>query len=677
VAPLTTRTAGRFGEVEVTGGWQGIHVRHDKPALAAGLVATAFALSASSRRRRVRCAQASCALRAAKKAGLSPGKTPKAKIRNFAIIAHIDHGKSTLADRLLEQTGTVKKEDMQAQIMDTMDIERERGITIKLNSARMNVKGADGEDYVLNLIDTPGHVDFTYEVSRSLAACEGAILVVDATQGVEAQTLANVTLAMENELYILPVLNKVDLPTADIDRISQEIEEVLGIDCTEALPCSAKTGVGVGAIIQAVIDRIPAPSDESSGTDASLRALIYDSYYDNYLGVVAYFRVFEGTIKKGQKIRFMASSKEFLVAEVGTMIGNLKLPCQELSAGEVGYVAAAIKTVADARVGDTIIKAGEQDKLEALPGYTDAVPMVFCGLFPDSDGSYDDLKIAFERLALSDAALSFEPEKSEALGLGFRCGFLGILHMEVITERLEREFGIDLVVTAPSVEYQIDMKDGGTELIRFANELPSPAFINEIREPYVALDMMVPEEHIGAVMNLTTSRRGIYKTTNFMSQGRVLLNYEMPMGEMIRDFFSELKATSRGYASLEYRILNNRPNDLVKLEIDINKTTAPPLSQIVHRSRALELAKKCVNILQEEIPPQQIVVIIQARIGAQILNSGRIKAVRKDVLAKCYGGDVSRKKKLLQKQAKGKKKMQAIGKVNVPSEAILQVIKKT
>lgn len=574
----------------------------------------------------------------------------------------------------MEVTGTVSKEDMQNQLLDSMDIERERGITIKLNTARMNIQNDKGEDYVLNLIDTPGHVDFTYEVSRSLAACEGALLVVDATQGVEAQTLANVTLAMEADLEIIPVLNKIDLPTADPDRVSEEIEDILGIDCTEALHCSAKTGLGVEGILSAVIDRIPAPQTEESGP---LRCLIFDSFYDNYRGVIAMFRVVQGVVKKGMNIRFMASGKEFLVDEIGVMIGGLRKPVDSLATGEVGYLCAAIKQVADARVGDTIIEAGTQNDLEALPGYTNAVPMVFCGLFPSDSGAYDGLKTAFERLSLNDAALTYEPENSAALGLGFRCGFLGILHMEVIKERLEREYGMDLIVTAPSVSYQVELKDGTSMEVEFANQLPEVQYIKEIREPYVMLEMIVPEEHIGTCMDLATARRAIYRSTNFMSRSRVLLQYEMPMAEMIRDFFSELKARSRGYASMDYRNLDHRPNDLVKLEIDVNKTTAHPLAQIVHRSRALELAKKMVLILQEEIPAQQIVVIIQARIGTMILAASRIKAIRKDVLAKCYGGDVTRKKKLLAKQAVGKKKMQAIGRVNVPSEAILSVIKRT
>eukprot|EP00930_Biecheleria_cincta_P004342 TRINITY_DN105251_c0_g1_i1.p1 TRINITY_DN105251_c0_g1~~TRINITY_DN105251_c0_g1_i1.p1 ORF type:complete len:751 (+),score=133.92 TRINITY_DN105251_c0_g1_i1:102-2255(+) len=603
---------------------------------------------------------------------LLPGSSPAPKIRNFSIIAHIDHGKSTLADRLLEITETVSKADMQAQLLDTMDIERERGITIKLNTARMQVT-EKGEDYVLNLIDTPGHVDFTYEVSRSLQACEGALLVVDATQGVQAQTIANVTLAMEADLTIIPVLNKVDLDTADVDRVSKEIEDIIGIDCSDALQCSAKTGMGVPAIISAIIERVPAPAESGD----KLRALIFDSFYDNYRGVIAMFRVVDGRISKGQKIRFYNSGKEFLVEEVGIMIGGLRKPVQSLANGEVGYVCAAIKTVEDARVGDTIIAAGTEQEVKPLPGYAEATPMVFCGLFPADSGQYDAMKTAFDRLSLNDAALSYSPENSAALGLGFRCGFLGILHMEVIKDRLEREYDIDLILTAPSVEYQILRKNGREEVIQFANSLPGPNEIEEIREPYVMLEMLLPEEHMGSCMELASQRRAIFKTTQFLGDRRVLLQYEMPMAEMIRDFFSELKSRSRGYASMDYRPLDFRKNDLVKLEVDVNSVPASPLAQVVHRSRAREFALKITEVLSNEIPPQQIKVIIQARIGSQIIASETIKAVRKDVLAKCYGGDISRKKKLLQKQAKGKKRMQAIGKVNVPSEAILAVIRST
>eukprot|EP00931_Biecheleriopsis_adriatica_P117977 TRINITY_DN93448_c0_g1_i1.p1 TRINITY_DN93448_c0_g1~~TRINITY_DN93448_c0_g1_i1.p1 ORF type:complete len:706 (+),score=174.05 TRINITY_DN93448_c0_g1_i1:57-2174(+) len=605
---------------------------------------------------------------------LEPGKTPAKKIRNFSIIAHIDHGKSTLADRLLEITGTIDKKDMKAQMMDTMDIERERGITIKLNTARMNVD-ENGEDFVLNLIDTPGHVDFTYEVSRSLAACEGALLVVDATQGVQAQTLANVTLAIEADLEVIPVLNKVDLDAADPDRVAQEIEDTVGIDCSNALQCSAKTGMGVREIISRIIEEVPPPpvNDEQP----NLRCLVYDSFYDNYRGVIAMFRVVDGEVVKGQRIRFFASGKEFVVEEIGITIGGKRVPVQKLAIGEVGYVCANIKTVEDARVGDTIITAGTQDEVEPLPGYTEATPVVFCGLFPADSGQYDNMCKAFERLSLNDASLYYAPENSAALGLGFRCGFLGVLHMEVIKDRLEREYDLDLIVTAPSVEYQIVMRDGSETTVQFANLLPEPSRVAEIREPYVLIEMIVPEKHMGPCMELATQRRGMYRTTQFLTQGRALLEYEMPMAEMIRDFFTELKSRSRGYASMDYRLLDFRKNDLVKLEVDINKVTANPLAQIVHRSRAMEFGRKIVKILEKEIPAQQIKVIIQARIGTHIIASSKINAIRKDVLAKCYGGDITRKLKLLQKQAKGKKRMQEIGKVNVPSDAILAVIKGT
>lgn len=621
------------------------------------------------RRRGERCQHSSIVL-----AALEPGASPPSRIRNFSIIAHIDHGKSTLADRLLEVTGTVTGKEMQAQVLDNMDIERERGITIKLNTARMNCKDENGEDYILNLIDTPGHVDFTYEVSRSLAACEGALLVVDASQGVEAQTIANVTLAMENDLEIIPVLNKVDLPAADPDRVAEEIEQVIGIDCTAALRCSAKSGLGVPEIVQAIIDQVPPPQ---ATAEAPLRCLVYDSQYDMYQGAIVMFRVVDGVISKGQKIRFMATAKEFDIVEIGYMVGGKRVPVKKLCAGEVGYFCAAIKQVADASVGDTVCQAGMQSKVEQLPGYTPAVPMVFCGLFPADSGGFESLKQAFERLALSDASLAYEVENSQALGLGFRCGFLGILHMEVIKERIEREHGVMLTVTAPSVRYQIYCKDGRELEIQFANQLPPPAEVREIREPYVLLEMIVPEEHIGTCMELATQRRCLYKSTDFLTLGRVLLKYEMPMAEMIRDFFSELKSRSRGYASMDYQMLDFRPDDLVKLEIDVNKTTAPPLAQIVHRSRAVDLGRRMAKILKEEIPAQQIKVIIQARVGSMIVAAESVKAVRKDVLQKCYGGDVTRKMKLLRKQAEGKKRMQAIGRVNIPSDAIISVIRQT
>lgn len=535
--------------------------------------------------------------------------------------------------------------------------------------------GKDGLQYVLNLIDTPGHVDFSYEVSRSLAACEGALLVVDASQGVEAQTLANVTLAMENDLEILPVLNKIDLPHADPDRVASEIEDTIGIECTEAIHCSAKAGIGIRDILNEIIAKIPSPSSES--LKKPLRCLIYDSFYDNYVGVIAMFRVVEGELKKGSFIRFMASGKEYEVDEIGITVGGKRIPVDGLRSGEVGYLFAQIKSVADARVGDTICEAGMQTEIEALPGYTDVVPMVFCGLFPSMQSEFEALRTAFERLSLNDAALKFDPENSSALGLGFRCGFLGMLHMEVVKERLEREYGMDLIVTSPSVVYEVDLKGGETINIEFANMLPDPQLVKAIKEPYVLLDMIVPETSVGVAMDIALQRRSVWRNTNFLTEGRVLMQFEMPMAEMIRDFFTEMKMRTSGYASMDYRALDYREGDLVKLEIDINKTTAHPLSTICHRSRALALAKKMVEILVEQIPPQLILIVIQARIGSHVINSGRIKAVRKNVLAKCYGGDVSRKMKLLAKQAKGKAKMQAIGKVNVPSDAILAVIKGT
>lgn len=608
-------------------------------------------------------------------AALEPGATPVSRIRNFSIIAHIDHGKSTLADRLLEATGTIKKEDMKAQLLDSLDIERERGITIKLNTARMLAHHDEsGEEYVLNLIDTPGHVDFTYEVSRSLAACEGALLVVDASQGVEAQTIANVNLAIENDLEIIPVLNKVDLPAADVERVAQEIEEVIGIDCSDALHCSAKTGLGVPAILQAIIDRVPAPQKRED--DLPLRMLIYDSFYDQYRGAIALFRVVDGTVKKGMTVRFMASGKEYPIDEIGYTLGSQRVPAQSMSEGEVGYLVCSIKNIADAKVGDTIMNAADKDKkVQPLPGYAEAMPMVFCGLFPGDAGNYTPLKNAMERMGLEDAAISYEYENSQALGLGFRCGFLGVLHMEVIKDRLEREYGLDLMVTSPSVKYQISLKDGTEMTIQYANELPAVQKIKEIREPYALVELICPEEFVGACMELAIERRSIYKATHFLGQNRVLLEYETPMAELIRDFFDQLKSRSRGYASLDYRLMDFRSGDLVKLDVDINKVTAHPLSMIVHRSRALRQGRKMAQVLKQEIPPQMIIVFIQARIGTQIVAAEKIAAVRKDVLAKCYGGDVTRKMKLLKKQAEGKKKMQAIGKVNVPSSAIMAVIK--
>jgi GTP-binding protein LepA len=611
----------------------------------------------------------------AKKGGFEPGNTPPERIRNFSIIAHIDHGKSTLADRFLEMTNTISAKDMQSQIMDTMDIERERGITIKLNTARLNVKDENGDDYGLNLIDTPGHVDFTYEVSRSLAACEGALLVVDASQGVEAQTLANVTLAMENDLTIVPVLNKIDLPAADPDRVAEEIEDTIGIECTEAVYCSAKTGLGVDKIIQELIAKVPPPKTES--LDKPLRCLIYDSFYDNYVGVIVMFKIIEGQVKKGDKIRFMNSGKEYFADEIGITVGGKRTAVNNLRTGEVGYMFAQIKQVSDARVGDTICHAGMQDSIEALPGYAEAVPTVFCGLFPEVSAQFEALRTAFERLALNDAALSFEPENSTALGLGFRVGFLGLLHMEVIIERLRREYDLDLVVTAPSVSYEVDLSDGNTILIEYANALPERNNIKEIREPYVLMEMIMPEEFLGRVQELCANRRAVYRDTQFLTQGRALMTYEMPMAELIRDFFGQLKSVSRGYASMDYRHLEYRPDDLVKLEVDINKVTAHTLATIVHRTRAVELARKMVEILKDEIPQQLIMVQIQARLGSQIVASAKINAVRKNVLAKCYGGDITRKMKLIRKQAEGKKKMQALGKVSVPSGAIMAVIKGT
>ena len=595
---------------------------------------------------------------------------PVSRIRNFSIIAHIDHGKSTLADRLLQITGTVAQREMKEQFLDNMDLERERGITIKLQAARMDYTAKDGQKYVLNLIDTPGHVDFSYEVSRSLAACEGALLVVDASQGVEAQTLANVYLALENNLEIIPVLNKIDLPSAEPERVAAEIEEVVGLDCSEAIRASAKAGIGINDILESIVQLVPPPQDT---LEEPFRALIFDSYYDAYRGVVVYFRVMDGRVKKGDKIRFMASGKEFVIDELG-ILSPQQVQVNELHAGEVGYLAAAIKTVADARVGDTITLTAKPAQ-EPLPGYTEAKPMVFCGLFPTDADQYADLKDALEKLKLNDAALSYEPETSSAMGFGFRCGFLGLLHMEIVQERLEREYNLDLITTAPSVVYQVTTTDGEIVEVDNPSLLPSPQKREKIEEPYIQVEMITPETYVGALMELCQSRRGVFKDMRYFTKTRTALIYELPLAEVVTDFFDQLKSRSRGYASMEYQLIGYRENELVKLDIMVNGDPVDALAMIVHRDKAYYVGRALTEKLKELIPRHQFKVPIQAAIGSKIIASEHIPALRKDVLAKCYGGDISRKKKLLDKQAKGKRRMKAIGTVDVPQEAFMAVLK--
>tara|TARA_Y100001968_G_scaffold311105_1_gene332797 strand:+ start:8021 stop:9826 length:1806 start_codon:yes stop_codon:yes gene_type:complete len=591
-------------------------------------------------------------------------------LRNFCIIAHIDHGKSTLADRLLQDTGTVSSRDMQAQFLDNMDIERERGITIKLQAARMNFIANDGNQYVLNLIDTPGHVDFSYEVSRSLQACEGALLVVDASQGVEAQTLANVYLALENDLEIIPVLNKVDLPGADPEKIKQEIENIIGLDTSTAIECSAKTGLGVSDILQAVVDRIPAPAES---LNQPTKALIFDSYYDPYRGVIVYFRLISGRITQKDKILLMASKKSYELDEIGVMAPD-QSKVDELHAGEVGYLAASIKAVADARVGDTITLLNCPAD-EPLPGYTEAKPMVFCGLFPTDADQYPDLREALDKLQLSDAALQYEPEISSAMGFGFRCGFLGLLHMEIVQERLEREYDLDLIVTAPSVVYQVNMLNGEVIMVDNPAILPDPQKRDFIEEPYVRIEIYAPNEFNGTLMSLCQDRRGDFIDMKYITTERVTLIYEIPLAEVVTDFFDQMKSRTKGYASMEYHLIGYRKNDLVRLDVLINGDKADPLTTIVHKEKSYFVGKALVEKLKELIPRQQFKIPIQASIGSRIIASESISALRKDVLAKCYGGDISRKKKLLKKQAKGKKRMKSMGKVDVPQEAFMAVLK--
>ncbi|CAE6091975.1 unnamed protein product [Arabidopsis arenosa] len=596
-------------------------------------------------------------------------KVPISNIRNFSIIAHIDHGKSTLADKLLQVTGTVQNRDMKEQFLDNMDLERERGITIKLQAARMRYVYED-TPYCLNLIDTPGHVDFSYEVSRSLAACEGALLVVDASQGVEAQTLANVYLALENNLEIIPVLNKIDLPGAEPEKVLREIEEVIGLDCSKAIFCSAKEGIGITEILDAIVQRIPAPLDTAKNP---LRALIFDSYYDPYRGVIVYFRVIDGKVKKGDRIFFMASGKDYFADEVGVLSPN-QIQVDELYAGEVGYIAASVRSVADARVGDTITHYSRKAE-SSLPGYEEATPMVFCGLFPVDADQFPDLRDALEKLQLNDAALKFEPETSSAMGFGFRCGFLGLLHMEIVQERLEREYNLNLITTAPSVVYRVNSVNGDTTLCSNPSRLPDPGQRKSVEEPYVKIELLTPKDYIGALMELAQERRGEFKEMKYIAENRASILYELPLAEMVGDFFDQLKSRTKGYASMEYSVIGYRESDLIKLDILINAEMVEPLSTIVHRDKAYSVGRALTQKLKELIPRQMFKVPIQACIGSKVIASEALSAIRKDVLAKCYGGDISRKKKLLKKQAAGKKRMKAIGRVDVPQEAFMAVLK--
>ena len=591
-------------------------------------------------------------------------------IRNFCIIAHIDHGKSTLADRMMELTDTVAVRDMEEQMLDTMEIERERGITIKATAVRMFYTHTDGKKYMLNLIDTPGHVDFTYEVSRSLAACEGAVLVVDATQGIEAQTLANVYLALDNDLEIVPVINKIDLPSAQPEFVIKEIEDVIGLPAEEAPRISAKNGINIDQVLQQVVDNIPAPGGDP---EAPLQALIFDSIYDNYKGALSYVRVKNGTIKPGMRIRYMATGRGFDVTEVGVFTPGL-LPADSLTAGEVGYISASIKSVAETKVGDTITDANNPAK-EALPGYKQANPMVFCGIYPADGADYENLRDALDKLKLNDASLSYEPETSMALGFGFRCGFLGLLHMEIIQERLEREFDLDLVTTSPSVIYKVKLTDGGEMLLDNPSNMPNVAEIEYMEEPVVEAHIMTPSEYVGTIMELCQDKRGVFKDMTYIEEDRVNIKYELPLNEIIYDFFDQLKSRSRGYASFDYELKEYVKSDLVKLDFLLNGDICDALSTIVHRDKAYAKGRAVAEKLQEVIPRQQFEIPIQAAIGGKIIARETVRAVRKDVLAKCYGGDISRKKKLLEKQKEGKKRMRQIGTVSLPSDAFMSVLR--
>jgi GTP-binding protein LepA len=596
--------------------------------------------------------------------------TSRELIRNFSIIAHIDHGKSTLADRLLERTGALSKRELKEQFLDSMDLERERGITIKARSVRLNYRGADGKDYILNLIDTPGHVDFAYEVSRSLAACDGALLVVDASQGVEAQTLANVYMALDHGLEIIPVINKIDLPGADVDRTREQIEQVIGLDASDAILTSAKEGVGVGEVLEAVVKRIPPPA---IGQGKGPRALIFDSWYDTYEGVIGLVRVFDGEFRRGMKIRLIGTGKEGELMRMGYFTPH-EQPADVFGPGEVGYVVAGIKTVADMRVGDTMTDA-EHPAAEPLAGFKELKPMVFAGLYPTEANQYGELRDAIEKLRLNDASLIVEPETSQALGFGFRAGFLGLLHMEIAQERLEREFGLNLVVTAPTVAYQVRTTSGETLMVDNPAHLPDENLIEAIEEPFIIASIHVPEEFLGAVMKLCEDRRGIQRDLRYSGHQRAILSYEMPLGEIVFDFYDRLKSVSRGYASLDYEFLDFRPQHLVKLDIRINGETVDALSIIVHRDKAYERGRLLCEKMRELIPRQMFDVAIQAAIGAKIIARESVKALRKNVTAKCYGGDITRKRKLLEKQKEGKKRMKQVGRVEIPQEAFLALLK--
>ncbi len=596
---------------------------------------------------------------------------PRDHIRNFCIIAHIDHGKSTLADRLLEKTNTVALRDMADQLLDSMDLERERGITIKAHAITLSYKAQNGETYLFNLIDTPGHVDFNYEVSRSLAACEGAILIVDASQGVEAQTLANTYLALEHDLEIVPVVNKIDLPAADPDRACREVEDIIGIEAADAPRISAKNGINIEAVLEAIVQKMPPPEGDDN---APLQALIFDSYYDSYKGVIVYLRVKEGTVKNGDTIRMMATGAEFLVVETGIMRPGKLEPTGVLRAGEVGYIAASIKTVSDARVGDTVTLAA-RPAAEPLPGYRKVNPMVFCGIFPADSARYPDLREALERLQLNDASLTFEPETSVALGFGFRCGFLGLLHMEIIQERLEREYDLDIITTAPSVIYRLTMSDGTVQYIDNPTNYPDPGSISAAEEPIADAHIFSPTDYVGNIMELCQERRGIFKGMTYLDPTRVDIHYELPLGEIIYDFFDALKSRTKGYASFDYDMKGYVPSKLVKLDVLLNGDIVDALSFIVFEENAYSRARRLCERLKDNIPRQLFEVPIQAAIGGKVIARETVRAMRKDVLAKCYGGDITRKKKLLEKQKEGKKRMRQLGSVEVPQEAFMAVLK--
>ncbi|MDY3982533.1 MAG: translation elongation factor 4 [Veillonellaceae bacterium] len=591
-------------------------------------------------------------------------------IRNFCIIAHIDHGKSTIADRLIEKTGALTKREMEDQVLDSMDLERERGITIKAQAVRLNYKGKDGKDYLLNLIDTPGHVDFSYEVSRSLAACEGALLVVDAAQGVEAQTLANVYLALDHDLEIIPVINKIDLPSADPDRVKKEIEDIIGLDASDAILASAKSGIGIEEILDAIVDRVPAPPDKS---DQPLRALIFDSRFDSYKGAIAYVRVKEGTLKTKDMIRMMHNNSDFEVTELAVHTPNL-VAVDELPCGAVGCVAASIKNVADCHVGDTITHA-DKPAAEPLPGYRKAVSMVYCGLYPTDSKDYENLRDALEKLNLNDAALEYEPETSLALGFGFRCGFLGLLHMDVIQERLEREYNLSLITTAPSVNYKVYKTNGELLEVDNPSKLPPPTEIDYIEEPYVKATTIVPKDFVGAIMELSQDKRGEYQSMEYLDETRVSIVYHLPLSEIIYDYFDKLKSATKGYASLDYELIGYKTSPMVKMDILLNGEPVDALSIIVHKDRAAIRGRALAEKLKELIPRQMFEIPIQAAIGNKIVARETVKAWRKDVLAKCYGGDISRKRKLLEKQKQGKKRMKAVGSVEIPQEAFMAILK--